>query len=49
MAAGPGRIRKALIRVITDEHLDLYLLTVVALAFTVLGATGISDVKRCRR
>ena len=45
MAAGPGRIRKALIRVITDEHLDLYLLTVVALAFTVLGATGISDVK----
>jgi hypothetical protein len=40
-----GRIRRSLIRVINDDNLDLYLLGVVALAFTVLGATGISDVK----
>jgi hypothetical protein len=31
--------------VITDDNLDLYVLGAVALAFTVLGATGVSDVK----
>jgi len=31
--------------VITDDNLDLYVLGAVALVFTVLGATGISDVK----
>jgi hypothetical protein len=30
---------------VNDDNLDLYLLGLVALAFTVLGATGISDVK----
>ncbi|KFU77983.1 hypothetical protein SAMN04489729_0034 [Amycolatopsis lurida] len=40
-----GRIRRSLARVITDDNLDLYVLGTVALAFTVLGATGISDVK----
>jgi hypothetical protein len=30
---------------VNDDNLDLYLLGVVALAFTVLGATGISDAK----
>ncbi|WP_328615740.1 hypothetical protein OHS18_02435 [Amycolatopsis sp. NBC_00355] len=45
MADERGRIRRSLIRLINDDNLDLYLLGVVALAFTVLGATGISDVK----
>ncbi|MEA5363146.1 DUF5919 domain-containing protein [Amycolatopsis sp., V23-08] len=45
MADEHGRIRRSLVRVINDDNLDLYLLGVVALAFTVLGATGISDVK----
>lgn len=43
MADGP--VRRSLIRAINDDNLDLYLLGVVALVFTVLGATGISDVK----
>lgn len=43
MANGP--VRRSLIRVINDDNLDLYLLGLVALVFTVLGATGISDVK----
>jgi hypothetical protein len=30
---------------INDDNLDLYLLGLVAGAFTVLGATGISDIK----
>jgi len=40
-----GRIRRALIRVVNDDNLDLYLLGTVALVFTVLGITGVSDVK----
>lgn len=40
-----GRVRRSLIRVISDDNLDLYLLGTVALVFTVLGITGISDVK----
>jgi hypothetical protein len=40
-----GRFRRGLIRVINDENLDLYLLGGVALVFTVLGITGISDVQ----
>jgi hypothetical protein len=40
-----GPVRRSLIRVINDDNLDLYLLGAVALVFTVLGATGISDVK----
>lgn len=45
MANEPGRVRRALVRVISDDNLDLYLLGTVALAFTVLGITGVSDVK----
>jgi hypothetical protein len=45
MANGPGRVRRSLIRVISDDNLDLYLLGTVALLFTVLGITGVSDVK----
>ncbi|MFL6121613.1 DUF5919 domain-containing protein [Actinophytocola sp.] len=40
-----GRVRRSLIRFISDENLDLYLLGTVALVFTVLGITGISDVR----
>lgn len=45
MANEPGRVRRSLIRVINDDNLDLYLLGTVALVFTVLGITGISDVR----
>jgi hypothetical protein len=40
-----GRVRRSLIRVINDDNLDLYLLGTVALIFTVLGITGVSDTK----
>jgi uncharacterized paraquat-inducible protein A len=45
MADKQGRVRRSLIRVISDDNLDLYLLGTVALVFTMLGITGISDVK----
>ena len=45
MAAERGRVRRSLVRVINDDNLDLYLLGSIAGVFTVLGATGISDVK----
>lgn len=45
MANEPGRVRRALVRVINDDNLDLYLLGTVALVFTVLGITGISDTR----
>lgn len=45
MANEPGRVRRALVRVISDDNLDLYLLGTGASVFTVLGITGISDVK----
>jgi hypothetical protein len=44
MSDQPGRLRRAVVRVVSDDNLDLYVLTVAALGFTVLGATGISDV-----
>jgi hypothetical protein len=40
-----GRVRRSLVRVINDDNLDLYLLGTVALVFTVLGITGISDMR----
>jgi hypothetical protein len=43
-----GWLRRSLVRVINDDNLDLYLLGTVALVFTVLGITGVSDVKRRR-
>lgn len=45
MAERHGRVRRGLIRVITDDNLDLYALGAAALVFTVLGITGITDVK----
>jgi hypothetical protein len=41
----PGGVRRALVRIISDDNLDLYILATAALAFTVLGTVGISDVK----
>ena len=37
MAEKHGRVRRGLIRVITDDNLDLYALGAAALVFTVLG------------
>jgi hypothetical protein len=45
VANEPGRVRRALIRVISDDNVDLYLLVAAALVFTVLGITGVSDVR----
>lgn len=45
MSQGPGRLRRLLVRVINDDNVDLYILALVAVAFTVLGASGLSDVK----
>jgi len=42
---GDGPVRRVLTRLVNDDNLDLYLLGTVALVFTVLGITGISDVK----
>jgi hypothetical protein len=41
----PGRIRRAVQAFVSDENLDLYALAVVGLLFTILGVTGLSDVK----
>lgn len=40
-----GWVRQRLTGVINDENLDLYLLASIAMVFTVLGATGVSDAK----
>ncbi len=40
-----GRVKRTLARVLFDEYLDLYILGVTALAFTVLGFLGIAGVK----
>lgn len=45
MSGKQGRIRRAVQAAISDENLDLYILALVATAFTVLGVTGLSDVK----
>ena len=40
-----GWLRRRLTAVINDDNLDLYLLATIAMVFTVLGATGVSDIK----
>jgi uncharacterized protein DUF5919 len=40
-----GWLRRQLTNIINDDNLDLYLLAVIAMVFTVLGATGVSDIK----
>lgn len=41
----PGWFRRKLTNIINDDNLDLYLLATIAMVFTVLGATGVSDIK----
>jgi len=45
VAGRRARIGSAIQAIVGDENLDLYVLAVVALLFTVLGVTGVSDVK----
>lgn len=40
-----GWLRRRLTAVVNDDNLDLYLLATIAMVFTVLGATGVSDIK----
>jgi hypothetical protein len=40
-----GRVRRLAVRIVTDEYLDLYVLGVSALTFTILGVAGFADVK----
>jgi hypothetical protein len=40
-----SRVRRVAIRVVTDEYLDLYILGVTALAFTVLGILGVYGIR----
>lgn len=45
MSGEPGRIRRAVQAFVGDENLDLYALAGVGVLFTILGVTGLSDVK----
>ncbi|SFB55795.1 hypothetical protein SAMN05216266_11956 [Amycolatopsis marina] len=45
MSHKQGRVRSLVQATIKDENLDLYILALVAAAFTVLGVTGLSDAK----
>jgi hypothetical protein len=40
-----GRIKQLAVRVVSDEYLDLYILGVAALTFTILGVVGVADIK----
>lgn len=40
-----GRVKRFAIRVVSDEYLDLYILALAALTFTILGFVGIADIK----
>lgn len=42
MPTGIGRARHALLRLVTDDNLDLWLLAVAAMAFTVAGIVGLA-------
>jgi hypothetical protein len=45
MTGSRGRVLRAAARLVTDENLDLYLLAVAALTFTVLGFLGATDIE----
>jgi hypothetical protein len=45
VAKSRGKAGRALFRVLTGENLDLYVLAVAALAFTILGAFDVTDIK----
>jgi Domain of unknown function (DUF5919) len=40
-----GQIKRLVLGVVSDEHLDLYILALAALTFTILGAAGVADIK----
>ena len=40
-----GWVKRLAVRIVSDEYLDLYILAVAALTFTILGFTGIVDTK----
>jgi hypothetical protein len=40
-----GWIKRFAVRIVSDEYLDLYILAVAALTFTILGFVGIADIK----
>jgi hypothetical protein len=40
-----GRIKRFATRIVSDEYLDLYILAVAALTFTILGFVGVADTK----
>ncbi len=40
-----GWIRRHVVRVVSDEYLDLYILGLAALTFTILGVVGIASIK----
>ena len=39
------RVKQIVIRIVSDEYLDLYILAGAALTFTVLGFVGVADIK----
>jgi hypothetical protein len=42
-------VKRFAIRIVSDEYLDLYILAVAALTFTILGFVGIVDRRYERR
>ena len=40
-----GWVKRFAVRIVSDEYLDLYILAVAALTFTILGFVGIADAK----
>ncbi len=40
-----GRVKRLASRIVSDEYLDLYILAVAALTFTILGFAGVADIK----
>jgi hypothetical protein len=40
-----GRVKRFVIRIVSDEYMDLYILAVAALTFTILGFAGVADTK----
>ena len=38
-------MKRLAVRVVSDEYLDLYILALAALTFTILGVVGVADIK----
>jgi hypothetical protein len=41
----PGLVKRLAVRVVSDEYLDLYVLAVAALTFTILGVVGVAGIR----